>query len=273
MPVALPAAIIGSAAIGGIASSNAASKAADAQRAAAQQATDAQMAMFNRTQANLAPFIGAGQDAVPSWLAAIQGLQGALPGLTKPFAPTMDQLAQTPGYQFTLDQGLKATQNSFAAQGLGSSGAAMKGAANYAEGLAGTTFQQQYQNYLGQNAQIYNMLTGGAQLAGAPVALGANAAAQQGQIGMQTGGQIGQNIIGAGNASAAANIAQGNAIGGIAGSVPSALMAYNNPYLNGAFATNTAQPAGFASGSYLPPTNPFGAPMPYDLTAGTGATF
>lgn len=259
MPVALPAAIIGSAAIGGIASSNAASKAADAQSAAAGDATQAQLAMFDQTQRNLAPFINIGQRQAAN-------LESLLPELTRPFAPTMAQLSATPGYQFTLDQGLKATQNSFAAQGLGSSGAAMKGAANYAEGLAGTTFQQQFQNYMAGNAQQFNMINA---LAG----LGAGAAGQLGQFATQTGGQVGQNMIGAGNASAAASIAQGNAISGVANSVPGAIMAYNNPYLNGAFATNTAQPAGFASGSYLPPTNPFGAPQPYDLTAGTGATF
>lgn len=65
------------------------------------------------------------------------------------FSFNPSDLADTPGYQFALDQGLKATQNGYAAQGLGSSGAAMKGAANYAEGLASTTYQQQYQNALG----------------------------------------------------------------------------------------------------------------------------
>lgn len=61
-------------------------------------------------------------------------------------------LEQTPGYQFTLDQGLKSVQNSYAAQGLGSSGAALKGAASFATGLADQTYQQQLNNYL----QNYN---------------------------------------------------------------------------------------------------------------------
>ncbi len=64
-------------------------------------------------------------------------------------------LSQTPGYQFALDQGLKATQNGFAAQGLASSGAAMKGGAQFAEGLASQTYNQQLQNYLANyNAAI-----------------------------------------------------------------------------------------------------------------------
>lgn len=49
-------------------------------------------------------------------------------------------LAQTPGYQFALTQGLKATQAGFAAKGLGSSGAALRGAADYTTGLASQTY-------------------------------------------------------------------------------------------------------------------------------------
>lgn len=71
----------------------------------------------------------------------------------------MDQatLEATPGYQFALSQGLKATQNSAAARGLGVSGAAMKGAAAYATGLADNTYQQQFNQlqtqFTDQNAQ------------------------------------------------------------------------------------------------------------------------
>ena len=73
------------------------------------------------------------------------------------FAPTMENLEKTPGYKFILDQGLKAVQNSYAAQGLGTSGAAMKGAADYAEGLASTTYQNQFKNwYDEQNLALDN---------------------------------------------------------------------------------------------------------------------
>ena len=52
-------------------------------------------------------------------------------------------LQSTPGYQFTLDQGLKAAQNNATAQGLGVSGAAMKAASTYTSGLADQTYQNQ----------------------------------------------------------------------------------------------------------------------------------
>lgn len=65
-----------------------------------------------------------------------------------PFNMTESELQKTPGYQFNLTQGLKAVQNSAAARGLGVSGAAQKGAANFATGLADSTYQNQFANYV-----------------------------------------------------------------------------------------------------------------------------
>lgn len=98
-------------------------------------------------------------------------LGGNLGTLTKPFSMTQDQLTQTPGYQFTLQQGEQGVANLYSGQGMGSgvttgataatpSGPGVKGALNYAEGLASQTFQQQFQNYWNQNANIYAMLQG-----------------------------------------------------------------------------------------------------------------
>lgn len=165
------AAAIGGAALVGVAgqaltasnSADAAKSAAQTQANAANNASAQQLAMFEQLRTSLQPFVNTGVSANSQ----LAGLTGTNPGgnpltapLTKAFQPTMAQLAATPGYQFSLQQGLEATQNSYAAQGLGASGAAQKGAANYAEGLAGTTYQQQFGNYLAQNQQIYNMLGG-----------------------------------------------------------------------------------------------------------------
>lgn len=231
------AAILGAGALGaagsvasGMIGSSAAEKAAQEQAAAAQQAAQMQMQMFQQTQANLSPFVQAGQGGTQ----ALQRLTGTNPGgnpltapLTKPFAPTMEQLAQTPGYQFVLDQGLKSTQNSYAAQGLGQSGAALKGAANYAEGLAGTTYQSQFQNYLAQNQQIYGML-------GGLSSLGENAAAMTGSQGLQASGAAGNFLTSGAAASAAGTVGSANslisALSGIsgAGSNTATLLALNN---------------------------------------------
>ncbi|MDE1896031.1 MAG: hypothetical protein KGH91_03030 [Rhodospirillales bacterium] len=87
-------------------------------------------------------------------------LTSQLPSLSQGFDPTMAQLEQTPGYQFALQQGQEATQNGYAARGLGVSGAALKGAANYASGLADQTYTNQA-NIYNQNRQITgNLLTG-----------------------------------------------------------------------------------------------------------------
>lgn len=226
-------AIIGSAVVGAGASIYSSNQAANAQEQASQQAQDTQLQMFHEAQRALQPYNQVGQQAFGN-------LMGALPGLTAPFNPTMEQLAATPGYQFTLGQGLKATQNAYAAQGLGSSGAALKGAANYAEGLAGTTYQQQFQNYLGQNAQIYNMLYG-------PAALGENAAAGVGNAALQTGAGVAQSQQNAGAAQAAGYLASGQAVGNAAASVPASLFyaqAYGQP---GAY----GQPAGNGAASGL----------------------
>jgi hypothetical protein len=78
---------------------------------------------------------------------SIPGLPGApspIPIASAPGQMTQAELAATPGYQFTLNQGLQAVQNSAAAKGLGVSGAALKGAADYATGLADSTYQTQF---------------------------------------------------------------------------------------------------------------------------------
>ncbi len=65
-------------------------------------------------------------------------------------APTEAQIEATPGYQFNQTQGQEGVQNSAAARGLSSSGAALKGAATFASGLADSTYQNQYQDALSQ---------------------------------------------------------------------------------------------------------------------------
>lgn len=142
------------------------------QASSASNAQAIQAAQLAQNQANEAPFIQGGNaanvalqqilDFGPNGPNAIPGLQPGQAlgqyGLPESLAfnPTQAQLAATPGYQFDLSQGLQATQNSNAAQGRGISGAALKGAASYATGLANNTlttqqgiFQQNLQNVLG----------------------------------------------------------------------------------------------------------------------------
>ena len=196
------AAIIGGSIIGAGATAYSANKAANAQKSAAKSQLALQQMMWNKTQQNLAPFIKGGTGSYNQLLAA-------MPELTKTFNPTMEQLEQTPGYQFALGQGLKATQNGYAAKGLGSSGAALKGGAEYAQGLASTTYQQQLQNYMNQNLQKYNMLMGSTQV-------GANAAAGQATNSSQVANSMSSALMNYGNAGAAGWNALGAGIGNAA---------------------------------------------------------
>lgn len=57
---------------------------------------------------------------------------------------TENYLQGTPGYKWNLSQGEQAVTNSAAARGLANSGAALKGAATFASGLADSTYQNQF---------------------------------------------------------------------------------------------------------------------------------
>lgn len=200
------AAIIGiGAAVGGVASAIGASSAASKQQKAAQQASQQQMAMYNTTRGDLMPYQTFGQQGM-NQLSAMSGY------LNTPFSMTQQQLEQTPGYQFNLSQGLKAVNNEMGARGLLNSGAVMKGAANYATGLADSTYMDQFNMDQAQKTNIYNRLMG-------QVQLGENAAAQTGAYGTETANQVGQNTIGAGNAAAAGAIGVANGIGSIGSTI------------------------------------------------------
>lgn len=178
-------AIIGSAVVGAGASIAGSSE----QASATKNASNSEEKQYQQTRQDLLPYNTAGQNALTA-------LNGQLPTLTSPI--TMDQatLQKTPGYQFNLTQGLKSVQNGAAARGLGNSGAAMKGAASYATGLADSTYQNQFNNANINQTNAYNRLMGISQL-------GENAGAQTGAYGTQTAQSIGQNTIAGGTAQAA----------------------------------------------------------------------
>lgn len=245
----LAAAVVGGAAltaVGGIAAgsmeSSAAKSAASTQASAENQAAQTQQNMYNQTAANLAPYNQAGQQATSN-------IQNMSPFN---FNPTEAQLEATPGYQFNLDQGLKSTQNSYAAQGLGSSGAALKGAATYASGLADTTYQNQFANALSTYNTNLGVQQGLAQL-------GEGAAAQTGSFGTTTAANIGATQVGAGNAQAAGTVgsaqAAGSAINNATSSIGSGL---TSAYLYGnLFGSNGNTASMYAPSSSVNSATPY----------------
>jgi hypothetical protein len=177
----------------------------------------------------------------------------------------MDQAAleQTPGYQFNLSQGLKAVQNGAAARGLGSSGAAMMGAANYATGLADATYQNQFanantnlQNEMAQRNNTVNYLTGtagiGANAAAHSGQFGTQAAGNVGQIGTQTAAGIAQNTTNAGTAISAGLNGGANALMGGANNYGSYNLLTGMMQNKGLYGSNNNAPQsyGYGTGTY-----------------------
>lgn len=217
------------AAIGAVgAVAGAASSIAGASKGAAgsQQAADAQAAMYQQTRADLAPYTQAGVNNLgnlqtfansgpygPGGTNYLAMAEGQLPGQM-----TQAELEATPGYQFTRTQGLQAVQNAAAARGLGVSGAALRGAADYATGLANSTYKDQFAiqqqrfgnlvnlnqtqqgNVTNQWGRLYDVAKLGEAAGAATGVAGTALAGKEGNF-LQTGGQSsGAGIAGVGNA-------------------------------------------------------------------------
>jgi hypothetical protein len=130
-------------------------------------ASDTAKQVYGYTRSDLSPYTTAGQSAMSSALSLAQGSPtGGGPDYVSqaaanlPGTMTQAQLEQTPGYQFNLSQGLKATQSAAAARGLGVSGASLKGAATYATGLADSTYQNQFNNAQSRFSDYLSLNTG-----------------------------------------------------------------------------------------------------------------
>jgi hypothetical protein len=223
MPFAWAAGAAALGTIGGaLISSNGAQDAANTEANAANNASQVQLQMFNQTQANEQPYLQAGNNSLAALLKGV----GVGPGtantgsgpLNAPF--TAAQYQQSPGYQFQMNQGLNAINNTASARGGVNSGNTLKSLTQYGTGLANQDYQQAYQNYVAQQNQQFGQLQ---TLAGS----GQNAAANLGALGSQVGSSVGSNIIGAGNASAAGQVATANTIGNSLNSLGSNYLLYN----------------------------------------------
>lgn len=228
-------AVVGSALIGGAATIYASGQAADAQRDAANAGIDAQRQMYNQTRSDLTPYRVAGEDALTT-------LNEKLPYLTSDIDVT--SLLQDPNstpakaYDFTRTQGLKAVQNSAAARGLGNSGAALKGAANFATGLADNTYKSLFDMENINRTNAYSRLKG-------LVDTGQSAAAQTANAGSGAANQISSLSVGAGNAAAAGINAAGGAINNIANNI-GGYAAYKGLYGGNSGNNSWVEPTGAA---------------------------
>ena len=124
---------------------------ADATKSAQSSANAAQQAALDQSRADLAPYNTQGALATTD--------ASNLLGLNGPDAATaaMGNFQTSPGYQFSLDQGLRAVDAGAAAHGMLRSGAALKAEQTFGTGLADQEFSNYYNRLfslanLGENA-------------------------------------------------------------------------------------------------------------------------
>lgn len=190
------AAILGGAAIGGglLSSSSqkkAAKKAAKAQQEAADKAAAATEQNYQRTQTNLQPYIGAGNDALTKINAVNNG--------------DYSGFESSPDYVYARDQALQGADRSAAARGALYSGGHSADLLKVAGGLASQNLNQYY-------SRLTGLATIGQGAATNLGSIGAGAAGQIGNFGMQGAAAAGQSAYDQANSNS-------NLYSGIAGAI------------------------------------------------------
>jgi len=174
-------------------------RAIGAQQQGVDQTIALQREMYNQGREDMAPWREAGADAL--------GRMG-----DNNFNQQFDyqSFQQDPGYQFRMNEGMKALQASAAARGNLGGGATLKALTRYGQDVASQEYQNAYNRFYDQQDRSYNRL---ASLAG----VGQTTSSQLMGAGQNMANQIGQAHMGMGNAAAAAHMNQYNTMAGLAG--------------------------------------------------------
>lgn len=151
------AAILTSAVVGGVSAHSAAKKQAKAAKKAAKLAEK----QNQQIRDDNAPYRAQAEPALTK-IGDLMGTSGNKDAadyglLTHQFNAADLKSNLAPNYDFMLQQGLGATTN--AANASGFSGNALKGINDYVQGYAGNAYQQAYNNYTGNQTNIYNRLS------------------------------------------------------------------------------------------------------------------
>lgn len=160
----------------------------------------------------------------------------------------------SPSYQFMLNQGLGALQNSQASQGGLVSGNALKGINDYAQNYASNGYQQAYNNYTGNQNNIFNRLSN---IAG----MGQNANNTTAQTSAAFAPGIAGTIQGAGQAQAS----------GIVGSSNNLRSGLNNALSYGQFGANSLSGFGGAPSGGAPSGGNTSGMVPQNNFLGTSS--
>ena len=182
----------------------------DQQKMAQQAAEDT----YNKQQGNIRALLGYGDQYASGMRELSNNYNGAIQQSGESGTAMHDALMRLmqnpssvrdlPGYQFNMDQGVRALDASGAARGMTQSGRQSKDLMRFGQGLADQTYGNWFDRFqrgegqaMGQNLQATGMKTNtiGQGLQGQ---FGAQNTAYQG--GMQSAGTVGQGIVAGGNA-------------------------------------------------------------------------
>lgn len=201
-------------AIGGIGSIVSGNSLSNAYKQATNKANTTLSDAYANTQNMYSPYVNGGTTAFNTLAKDVN--TGT--GVSAPF--TMSNFYSDPGYQFTLNQGSSAVNNSAAAKGGLLSGNAARSLDNYTTGLANQTYDSAYGRYLSTRQQGYNELSGVANM-------GLNATNQVNNANLTTAQGISNNYLNglsaAANANASGYVGALNSMGGAVSSLPSTL--------------------------------------------------
>lgn len=198
-------ATVGGSLIGAGIAADATGDAADTQAAAADRATKLSKEQSDATVERNKPFVAGGTTAFNALLdrLGLSGNTGSAGYGAFGKQPTAQDVMAEPGYQFGLDQGQQAINRQLNARGLTNSGAQIKAAARFGTDYASGQYGNAFNRNQSAQQQAYNQFANVANM-------GQNAANNTGQAGANYATTAGANMIGAGNAQAAAGLAQGN---------------------------------------------------------------
>jgi hypothetical protein len=266
----------GASLLGGLIGSHGAHEAADAQQEAAakaqqvaqqnqQSSTDYQTGVAQEQRGALSPYNTAGQGAIGQLSQLTQPGGDLLKGYQDFNAPTGVNEQNDPGYQFRLQQGQQALQNSAAARGGLLTGGTAKALNDYAQNSASQEYGNVYNRALqGYQTNANNFYTNQANTYGRLAGLGQQGLQAGSTLGslLQSGSQninsinqgatnqINQQLNNQGAAQASGIVGSANAwngaLGGVMNNVPSSWGNYN-PFSN----ASSASPQ--TSSGYVPP--------------------
>lgn len=144
------AVMAGGSILGGVLGKSSAKKAANAQVKLGEQALALQKQMYDQSRADLAPWREAGGTAIKGGLAML------MPGY---------DYTTSPGYQFRMDEGNRAIENSAAAKGMLMSGGTLKDIDRFSQGLAADDYNDQFNRMMAVASGGQQAATSGANAA------------------------------------------------------------------------------------------------------------